>query len=204
MTVRGGGVPHVSLASMPWSRMGPPPRSFAAMRITASSSGPLAHRIQGCGTNLRAPHAGSPRTSSSRPRQVCRRARSRQGRAFGGADAPSLTAPARDGVSFVRVGTKKRAARSNKETDGQENGYDPCGTPLTKSAPYKRTWVYWRPEWGKSDGLREDARMPVSPELASRRRPIAAVFLLPTCAERGHRQLQRLLIAAQLMSGDLL
>jgi hypothetical protein len=29
------------------------------------------------------------------PSQVCRRARSLQGRAFGGADAPSLTAPAR-------------------------------------------------------------------------------------------------------------
>src|SRR5262245_11151584 len=29
--------------------MGPPPRSFAAMRITASWSGSLAPRIQGCG-----------------------------------------------------------------------------------------------------------------------------------------------------------
>jgi hypothetical protein len=35
----------------------------------------------------------------------------------GGANAPSLTAPARAGVSFVRVGTKKRAAKSNKETE---------------------------------------------------------------------------------------
>ena len=42
------------------------------------------HRIQGCGTNVRAPHAGSPRCRHPRAQQVCRRARSRQGRAFGG------------------------------------------------------------------------------------------------------------------------
>ena len=34
------------------------------------------------------------------------------------------------------VGTRKRALRSNKETD-DENGKDPCGTPLTKNTPYK-------------------------------------------------------------------
>src|SRR5262249_40202484 len=34
---------------------------------------------------VRPPHAGSPRTSSSRPQQVCRRARSRQDEPCGGA-----------------------------------------------------------------------------------------------------------------------
>jgi hypothetical protein len=34
---------------------------------------------------------------------------------------PTLTAPARDGLALPRVGTKKRAFRSNKETDeGQD------------------------------------------------------------------------------------
>jgi len=50
MTVRGGGVPHVRMASMPWYRMGPPPRSLLPMRIPASWFGSLARRIQGCGT----------------------------------------------------------------------------------------------------------------------------------------------------------
>ena len=30
MTVRGGGVPTIDMASVPTRRMGPPPRSFAA------------------------------------------------------------------------------------------------------------------------------------------------------------------------------
>ena len=36
MTVRGGGAPRLGLVLTPSRRMGPPPRSFAAMRITAS------------------------------------------------------------------------------------------------------------------------------------------------------------------------
>jgi hypothetical protein len=51
-----------TMAFMPLCRMGPPPRSFAAdaqdcimVRVIA------AHRIQGCGTILRAPQASSPR-----------------------------------------------------------------------------------------------------------------------------------------------
>src|SRR5262249_51243812 len=41
MTVRGGGVPGIPMASMPCYRMGPPPRSSLPMRIIASWSGPL-------------------------------------------------------------------------------------------------------------------------------------------------------------------
>lgn len=61
MTVRGGGVPAKTTALMPLCRMGPPPRSLLLMRISASWSGLCTHRIQGCGTSIRAPHAGSPR-----------------------------------------------------------------------------------------------------------------------------------------------
>ena len=66
------------------------------MRITASWSGSLTHRIEGCGTNFRAPHAGLPsnvviRTTTSVP--SCSKP-SRTSLAVG-ADAPSLTAPAR-------------------------------------------------------------------------------------------------------------
>jgi Tripartite tricarboxylate transporter family receptor len=53
------------MAFMPLCRMGPPPRSFAAdaqdcimVRVVA------AHRIQGCGTIVRARQASSPRTPS--------------------------------------------------------------------------------------------------------------------------------------------
>src|SRR5271169_4118063 len=62
MTVRGGGVPRLSLASTPPLRMGPSPRSFAAdahacimVRVTAT------HRIQGCGASSTCPTASSPR-----------------------------------------------------------------------------------------------------------------------------------------------
>ena len=46
MTVRGGGVPPVSMASMLRYRMGPPPRGLLPMRIPASWFGSLARCIQ--------------------------------------------------------------------------------------------------------------------------------------------------------------
>jgi hypothetical protein len=51
---------------------------------------------------------------------------------------PTLTASARDDVSEPRGGTKKRASRSNKETD---EGQTTCrsGELLDKKAPYKET-----------------------------------------------------------------
>src|SRR5215813_14316126 len=63
-----------------------------------------------------------PSTSSSRSQQVCRvlgalKAKPVGGRPMGG---PALTAPARAGDADVRVGAKKRAAMSNKETQGRE------------------------------------------------------------------------------------
>jgi hypothetical protein len=61
MTVRGGAVPYPGMACMrhtEWvRRLG----ASLPMRITASWSGSLTHRIEGCGTHVRAPHASSPR-----------------------------------------------------------------------------------------------------------------------------------------------
>jgi hypothetical protein len=54
MTVRGGGVPCPSTASMAFNRMSPPLRSFAARCASLHHGlGPWARRIQGCGTIIR-------------------------------------------------------------------------------------------------------------------------------------------------------
>src|SRR5215470_14636310 len=44
---------------MPFVRMGPPPRSFRCDAHHCIMVWVFTHRIQGCGTNVRAPHAGS-------------------------------------------------------------------------------------------------------------------------------------------------
>src|SRR5208283_6182026 len=85
--------------------------------------------------------AGSPRIiarPTTRSPAACRRARVRQGQAFGGAEeVPSLTAAARDGDRNMRSGRKNaRGAGSNKrmECKGRPKWRD---APLTKNAPYK-------------------------------------------------------------------
>src|SRR5258708_7234087 len=85
--------------------------------------------------------AGSPRIiarPTTRSPAACRRARVRQGQAFGGAEeAPSLTAAARDGDGNMAVGTEECSRRgSNKrmECKGRPKWRD---APLTKKAPYK-------------------------------------------------------------------
>src|SRR5207302_1610647 len=87
------------------------------------------------------PMAGSPRIiarPTTRSRAACRRARVRQGQAFGGAEeAPSLTATARDGGGNVRSGWKNaRGAGRTKEwsNNARQKWRD---APLTKKAPYK-------------------------------------------------------------------
>ena len=86
--------------------------------------------------------AGSPRIiarPTTRSPAACRRARVRQGQAFGGAEeAPSLTAAARDGDGNMRSGRKNaRGAGRTKEWNdkGRQKWRD---APLTKKAPYKR------------------------------------------------------------------
>src|SRR5262249_3921562 len=54
---------------------------------------------------------------------------------------PTLTASARAGVGEVRVGTKKRAFRSNKENRRRKKDAPPCRLLklLLDKAPYKET-----------------------------------------------------------------
>src|ERR1700689_1172096 len=134
MTVRGGRVPRLAMASMPQLRMGPPPRRFAAdahacimVWVTA------AHRIQGCGARSSCPDSELPSDTSSRPQPACRRARVRQGAAWKRRSPaarlerrPTLTAPARAGLHDVWVGAKKRDSKSNKETGMKEEGSREC------------------------------------------------------------------------------
>ena len=60
MMVRGGGVPAQTTAFDAVVKNGSTASELSLlMRITASWSGSSPHRIQGCGTNVRAPHASS-------------------------------------------------------------------------------------------------------------------------------------------------
>jgi len=85
--------------------------------------------------------AGSPRIiarPTTRSPAACRRARVRQGQAFGGAkEAPSLTAAARDGDANLRSGRKNTcgAGRTKEWNDkGRQKWRD---ASLTNKAPYK-------------------------------------------------------------------
>src|SRR5258708_2906565 len=89
--------------------------------------------------------AGSPRIiarPTPRSPAACRRARVRQGQAFGGAEeAPSLTAAAPRRRWKYAVGTEECSRRgSNKrmECKGRPDWRD---APLTKKAPYKPNGV---------------------------------------------------------------
>src|SRR5262245_57362058 len=102
------------MASTPLTRMGPPPRSLAA-----DAQGCIMVRViepteyKAAARSLRAPHAGSNRHPDTS--QVCRRARSRQGRGPGW--SPQRR-PAYDGscarrpVLVLRVGVRKRVLES--------------------------------------------------------------------------------------------
>jgi hypothetical protein len=70
MMIRGGGHPKQAMVLTPVSRMGPPPRSFAAdahdcIMVRSLST----YRIQGCGAMIR-PMASSP--SDRRPDRIKR------------------------------------------------------------------------------------------------------------------------------------
>jgi len=72
---------------------------------------------------------GSSRGPTIRLLAACRRARVRQGQAFGGAEeAPSLTAAARDGDANMRSGRKNACgAGRTKEWNGNFDGVEPDG-----------------------------------------------------------------------------
>src|ERR1700682_2138557 len=108
--------------SMPKGRMGPPLRSFAADAhdcIMVRVLGPTEYKV--VARLIRASKAGSPLivipTAPSLPScsKLSRYGLASSEHAARLARRPTLTAPARDDVSEPRVGTKKRALRSNKE-----------------------------------------------------------------------------------------
>src|SRR5215510_2206966 len=128
MTIRGGGNPNTAMAAMPlgeWTRrLG----ALPAKRMTASWSRPYvgSTEYKRGSRDCSRPMAGSPRIvarPTTRSRVACRRARVRQGQAFGGAEeAPSLTAAARDGGGNLRSGRKNaRGAGRTKETKEWSN-----------------------------------------------------------------------------------
>src|ERR1700720_3796711 len=64
MTIRGGGHPKQAMVLTPVSRLGPPPRSFAADAHDCIMVRSLwIYRIQGCGAILRARWQAPPRTA---------------------------------------------------------------------------------------------------------------------------------------------
>src|SRR5262245_10611104 len=97
MTIRGGGNPHSAMAAMPlreWTRrLGALPAEAYDCFMVSTRYG--FNRIQAWFARLSRPMAGSPRIAAwqtTRSRAVCRRARVRQGQAFGDAEeASSLT-----------------------------------------------------------------------------------------------------------------
>src|SRR6266545_1787249 len=144
MTIRGGGNPYTAMAAMPlgeWTRrLGALPAEAYDCFMVGTLYG--FNRIQAWfARDCSWPMAGSPRIiarPTTRSRAACRRARVRQGQAFGGAEeAPSLTAAARDGDGNVRSGWKNaRGAGRTKEwsNNARQKWRD---APLTKKAPYK-------------------------------------------------------------------
>src|SRR5271154_4720714 len=85
--------------------------------------------------------AGSPRIiarPTARSPAACRRARVRQGQAFGGAEeAPSLNAAARDGDGNMRSG-RKNARGEGRTKEWKDKGRQKWrDVPLTKKAPSK-------------------------------------------------------------------
>src|SRR5258707_9501617 len=94
--------------------------------------------------------AGSPRIiarPTTRSPALCRRARVRQGQAFGGAEeAPSLTAAARDGDGNMRSGRKKLAARVEQK-NGMQRTTKMARRPLDKESPIQAVC----PNWARTD-----------------------------------------------------
>jgi hypothetical protein len=147
MTVRGGGVPYSHMASMPSHRMGPPPRSFRCdahhcimVRVSAT------HRIQVCGTDIRAHTRGSPRTSvipTSATVPSCSEP-SRPSLSVAAKGGQPLTAPARAGNSTrgrdeetVCQIEQRNCQIEQRICKGRDNGQDPWEIALTKISPYK-------------------------------------------------------------------
>src|SRR6202035_3769743 len=87
--------------------------------------------------------AGSPRIiarPTTRSPAACRRARVRQGQAFGGAEeAPSLTAAARDGDGNMRSG-RKNARGAGRTKEWNYKGRQKWRDTLDKESPIQAGW----------------------------------------------------------------
>src|SRR6476646_5734780 len=128
MTIRGGGNPHTAMAAMP---LGEWTRRLGALLAEAYDCFMVGtptwfNRIQAWfAGDCSWPMAGSPRIiarPTTRSPAACRRARVRQGQAFGGAkEAPSLTAAARDGDANMRSG-RKNACGAGRTKEWNDKG----------------------------------------------------------------------------------
>ena len=125
-------------------RMDPPPRSLArrSVRLLHGRDPTWFNRIQAWfAGDCSWPMAGSPRIiarPTTRSPAACRRARVRQGQAFGGAkEAPSLTAAARDGDANMRSGRKNARGAGRTKESTNKGATKWCAPPLTKKAPYR-------------------------------------------------------------------
>ena len=127
MTIRGGGHPKQAMVLKPVSRMGPPPRSFAADAHDCIMVRSLrTYRIQGCGAMIRARWQSSPLIivpTTTSVAAVLGPVKARpgndgacgQGKATANLDRPCARRP-----QHVWVGAKKRDSKSNKETGMEE------------------------------------------------------------------------------------
>src|SRR5260370_14683248 len=128
MTIRGGGHPKQAMALKPVSRMGPPPRSFAADAHDCIMVRSLrTYRIQGCGAMIRARWQSSPLIivpTTTSVAAVLGSVKARpgndgacgQGRATADLDRPLCASAS----TRVWVGAKKRDSKSNKGTGMEE------------------------------------------------------------------------------------
>src|SRR5258708_5035960 len=128
MTIRGGGHPKQAMALKPVSRMGPPPRSFAADAHDCIMVRSLrTYRIQGCGAMIRARWQSSPLIivpTTTSVAAVLGPVKARPGNdgacGQGRATADLDRALCASASTRVWVGAKKRDSKSNKETGMEE------------------------------------------------------------------------------------
>jgi len=97
----------------------------------------------------------SSRGQPPRSPPACRRARVRQGRAFGGAEeAPSLTAAARGGDGNMRSGRKNARRRGSNKRMGMIKEDKNGVIPLDKDSPIQAGWHGRSPQAGCPSGQR--------------------------------------------------
>src|SRR6478672_3286068 len=186
MTIRGGGNPHTAMAAMP---LGEWTRRLGALLAEAYDCFMVGtptwfNRIQAWfAGDCSWPMAGSPRIiarPTTRSPAACRRARVRQGQAFGGAkEAPSLTAAARDGDANMRSGRKNAcgAGRTKEWNDkGRQKWRDDL---LDKQSPIQARLTGGR---RISACARPSATRALLP---SSRAPLAMLWPIPNCAGTG-------------------